>query len=210
MVRGVRRLSLLSAFAATVVAVPGAGPAVARVAQAADTEVPAPWALISVSHDQRTLFVRYQSGGCDHGGHATVSETPATITVTVSQFTQTGNVVCPALVSFPLLAVPLSAPVAGRRLQGNECRANTNPGCPPAGPLEVFHGSDVLRKVPRLIGLSPADARAALRRQLFHTRVSGHGPVVVAERPAPTTLLGQQDRRPVVIVAGRLPAAGHA
>lgn len=198
-----RRISLLcAATIATCLAPPSTG--AAQAPGGSTVEKDAPWALMSVSRDGRTLFVRYASGGCDYGGHAKVTESSATITIRVTQFTRTGpGVACTAILEELLLSVRLSRPVAGRRLAGNFCPLKTTPGCPPPGPIEVVRGSDVLREVPRMTGLAVADARLALRRQQFRVRLRGRGPTVVGERPAPGTDLGTVDRTPVTIVRGR-------
>ena len=199
-----RLLCSTASLAAAAALAAAAGPGTAAPTSDTATATPAPWALISVSRDQRTLFVRYESGGCYYGGHAKVTQTATTVVIEVSQYLDSTAQVCPAIVGFPLLAVPLGSPIAGRRLAGNRCPVAPSTGCPPPGPVEVFHNNDVLRQVPRLVGLAVADARGALRRQGFAVAVRGRGPVVVGQRPAAATAMGQEDRRRIELRRGQV------
>src|SRR4051812_41994229 len=76
---------------------------------------PSPWTVQQVSRDQRTLLLRYHSGGCRHAARADVRESADAVAIQVTERDWTGpDVVCTADIRYPRLRVRLSAPLDGR------------------------------------------------------------------------------------------------
>lgn len=141
-----------------------------------EQERDAPWVLLGVSADGRSLVVGYESGGCWlDDGRPVVSESKHGIVVTVRQ---TGRVpgegeACTAEMRLPRVSVSLGAPLNGRRVQGG-----------PRSQEEYVRTPGV---VPRMIGMDRRDAIAALRAQGFRVKTMGRvrRGKVVRQRPRP-------------------------
>jgi F0F1-type ATP synthase membrane subunit c/vacuolar-type H+-ATPase subunit K len=152
---------------------------------------PAAWMVDGVSRDQKTLTIRYAGGGCRFHATATtqVRETNHTVTidltlkVVVPGRQPDGTIIaCPAIAGFAHLPIRLHAPVAGRALRGE------NPtGAAGTERNEVCGLHFPTQAIPRLIGLGPADALAALGCAGLQGRLVGHGREIVGERPRPGT-----------------------
>jgi hypothetical protein len=136
----------------------------------------APWALLGVSANGRSLVVGYESGGClIDDGHPVVSESKRGMVVTVRQSARVPGAgeACPADLRLPRVSVSLRAPLNGRRVQGgprSEALYVRTPGV-----------------VPRVIGMDRRDAIAALRAQGFRVKTLGRvrRGEVVRQRPRP-------------------------
>jgi hypothetical protein len=110
-----------------------------------------PWWLIEVGPAERSLEIAYESGGCEGPGTPRAVQSRFAVTVSVSNEKPLGAVICPAILRLGRVSVDLSRPLAGRHVEGAS-RANPGPFLP---------GGQV-PAVPRLIGLTPGDARFLL------------------------------------------------
>jgi hypothetical protein len=134
----------------------------------------APWVLLGVSADGRSLILGYESGGClRDDGRALVSENEDRIVITVRQtdVVPGQGEACPMDLAMPRTTAQLTRPIAGRTVEG--------------GPRFTVHWPP--GPVPRVIGLDRADAIAALRAQGHRARTVGRvrRGRVVAQRPRP-------------------------
>ncbi len=164
-------------------------------------QVPASWSVVAAGPQERSLEIEVHFGGCNQKGdfHATVTETPTSIGVSVltsvSRPTETPpgapRDACPLNFVSGARQVPLAAPIAGRRFYGLPAQ-----GAP--GPLpEPFLSPGALptqTAVPRVIGLAPSDAKRILGRswgvRLVTPKHSRRGlPRVIAQTPAPGAYL---------------------
>jgi hypothetical protein len=145
----------------------------------AEPPAPAPravdWSLSGAG--ARSLIVQPgTTGGCDQGDpKVTVEESARRITVSVTILSVQGpDVVCPAIARLNTpVTVRLDAPVAGRAVVGEG--RDDHPGAA----LEQARPDAPRPRVPRVLGLSAADARAALCNwRLAATPSSGRGRVV--------------------------------
>ena len=174
-----RRLLALAAAVASL----GAASAFAFTEQERD----APWMLLGVSADGRTLQLVYQGGGClEEDGRPQVVEHPDRVAVRIRQtaFVPGEGEACTADLRFVPLDVRLAAPIAGRRVRG--------------GPPFREHLAAV--RVPRVVGLDRADALGALRARHLRARTAGRRRRgrVAAQSPRPGTRL-RRGRTPPVI-----------
>lgn len=152
---------------------------------------PVDWQVLSAGRDVGALRLIYEYGGCQRGdGRATVRETPSQIhiAVDVSEVVAVDGPdprpVCPQVLNTATLRVRLRRPVGGRPILGD---------------APVLGGE--AQRVPRVIDLAFADARAALRVQGFHVRRFGQRRGrVVFQSPRPGAPAG--DRR-VGLTLGR-------
>jgi len=135
-----------------------------------------------VGSDSSTLNLHYETGGCRlSDGHATVTAGASRIRIrvdvgeVVAIDTPDRQVVCTQEIRFETLRVQLRRPVAGRPIVGDS----------------VIPGG-LSERVPRVIDLAFADARATLRAQGFHVRRYGRrsGPVTF-QSPRPGTRVAQ-------------------
>jgi hypothetical protein len=161
-------LSKVSLLAVAVAFCAWASPAGA--AEAGARRKPIHWSLVQVGPDQRSVEVSVRYGGCegDPVGTATEAANSIRIKVTVESPTDP-HAVCPAIARIRDIAVPLKARLAGRRID----EAAMEPSA----------------RVPRLVGLAPADAnRLALADGLFRVRtrrVHAHVPRPVVREQSP-------------------------
>jgi hypothetical protein len=147
---------------------------------AAGPTTAARWAVAGVGAGQRSVVVQYELGGCEARPRARVTETPSTvrIAVTVTDTSAPGRA-CPQIVRLGRTAVPLRAPLHGRRIVGG--RGTSVAYRPPS-----CHGTIQL---PSVLGMAIGDARRLLRGQAFAPEVTrGRGQVVV-QHPSGGTCL---------------------
>jgi hypothetical protein len=144
----------------------------------------AAWEFVEVGPRERSLEIRYSRGACET---ATVhhQQTSRTVTISVSYMREhlTGSETCPMILYIKTLEVPLSRPLAGRRVEGE-----TNTGL--RGPYSPTRNGTSHPVVPRLTGLAPADAKILLRGLRLHAAVhvidqASGLPRVVSQAPAP-------------------------
>jgi hypothetical protein len=158
-------------------------------AQTASIQVPG--TLVGIGPQQRSLIVTYTNGSlpdCDQILSLTPSvvETTSTVSVTLSAgFSVPGEGAlnaCPLV--FGTVTVPLSAPLAGRAINGLQLVG---------GAFQAVH--EVGPGMPDLVGLAPRDARLLLTNPgtpivggLVDHRVRARDgsqlPTVIAQRPA--------------------------
>jgi hypothetical protein len=120
----------------------------AAPAPAADA-IDSAWVVNRVSADGRTLVIYARSGGCDPRSTAPVTETPASVEIHAGHAPPPPSAEpCAANVRFERIPVRLKAPIAGRRLIG-----------------QTLDFAPVPERMPRMLGLTAKDARAALRAQ---------------------------------------------
>jgi hypothetical protein len=112
-----------------------------------------PWWLIEVGPAERSLEIAYEFGGCEGPGTPRAVQSRFAVTVSVSNEKPLGTVICPAILGIGRVSIDLSRPLAGRHVEGGS-RAN-----PIRGP---FVPGGQVPAVPRLIGLTPGDARFLL------------------------------------------------
>jgi len=125
--------------------------------------VPAKWQVLSVGRDRRTLRLAYEYGGCQRGdARVSLSGTGTRVRIALD----VGEVVaidapdprpvCTLVLYTSTAKVRLRHPVAGRPIVGDSAVLGWR-----------------VRRVPRVIDLAFADARAALLLQDFHVRRAG-------------------------------------
>lgn len=141
------------------------------------------WTLLDVGPEGRSLVIQYRPPSCGGQGHPVVEATATTVTIRV-----TGRVVVPSTqrhvacgetLSTPQLVVPLAAPIAGRRILGEDRslrRLSFGYRHTTSGPQRAL--------VPNVSGLSQADASALLRSQGFRPSISDDGAMVIQQHPA--------------------------
>ena len=174
------RHSLVVAFA---VALLGAATASAFTVQPRD----APWRLLGVSTDGRSLRLGYEGGGCLRAdGRPSVAEEKRRVVVTVDQ---TGLMpgegeACTTELRFYYVNATLSRPLAGRRVAGG-----------PPSRLQFPTGA-----VPRVVGMDRRDALSALRGQGFRSRTVGRTRrgMVVRQHPRAGTPIPPGERPPLI------------
>ena len=133
----------------------------------------APWVLLGVSADGRSLVLGYESGGCLlDDGRPVVAESARRIVVTVRQTDRVpgDGEACPADLRLGRVSARVKGALNGRRVRG--------------GPR--FHERFVMpERVPRVVGLDRRDAGAALRAQAFRVRTVGQDRrgTVIRQRP---------------------------
>ena len=156
-------------------------------------EVPAEWDVAGVAKDGRSIDLFLNAGGCRRGPvRASVVETPTTVTLAVLQGSLVYDdlpyrVPCPADYSRGLTSVRLAAPLGGRAIKGRPAVAV------PLGTI-VADGNPLRWRVPRVVGMSPWEARRALTRRGFAVRVKNadsRAPLaqVVGQSPGPWSAL---------------------
>ena len=165
------------------------GAALAAGAAAQGTAVPASWDVVGVGRHGLSLKLVYLTGGClSANADVTVAETAASVTLGVTlQDNEAPGVACPAFARYVTTSVVLASPIAGRAILGRP----TPPVSGYSGAL-VRHGGALDVRVPRLTGLSPADAKHTLALYGLGYRVSPgprrHGLTrVVSQVPRPGT-----------------------
>ena len=162
------------------------------------------WALLNVSEDGGSLLIQYYWGG-DYVNEPAVSveESDEEIAITVALPDLTKSLRGNAILLFAAesrLVVELAAPVAGRRITGPERAFLDHPG---AARYTSDDGS--LQLVPRVLGLTPEDARWVLRAQRFRAELPGHGARIVSQQPEPDQIAAGQDEPThgtVTLIAG--------
>jgi hypothetical protein len=165
------------------------------------TRVPAVWDVSGVGVGGRSLQLVYTTSGClGPGARARVSETARSVSIAVSEAAEKPGPgeACTLYLSRAFLTVKLAAAVAGRAILGR--RAKAFPFAGELGALRLGTSADTL--VPRVDGLSPADAARTLALYALRARPQ-RGPRrgglarVVAQTPAAGTVAA---RRSVVVV----------
>jgi hypothetical protein len=154
----------------------------------------APWEVLDVGLDLRTLTVAYESGGCWRGpGQASASASARRIVISVAQDrvvaadTPDGSFACPADVRYRTDVVRLRHRIAGRAIAGDPRL--------PAGALGPIARS------PWILDMRAADATRALRVQSLRVRRVGRDTGTVAfQSPLPDKRLAT---RTVRITIGR-------
>jgi hypothetical protein len=129
-------------------------------AAGAQAERPAKWDVAGVSADGRAVDVYYEGGGCGPGSvRTTAVETATSVAPQVFAMSSPpppgGS--CPPSVARKLASVPLAAPLGGRAIKGRAFPA-------PFDVIDYAPNSAVAYvRVPRLVGMSPWEAKRALR-----------------------------------------------
>jgi len=167
------------------------------------------WSLTDVSRGSRSLFITYDQGSssCTRPATAQVMETSDVVRIRVSEpvVAPAPRVVCTADLVIGTLEVHLKRPVAGRHIaqpkHGETIGQIPRPErCPPA--------QDCVLLVPRVIGLSPSDARHALRNDGLRPRFTGDQlhlggrPRIIGQSPAPHD---RRRGRTVTLIVGAAP-----
>jgi hypothetical protein len=163
-------------------------------AAAGMVQVPAEWDVAGVAKDGRSIDLFFTAGGCRRGPvRASVVETPTSVTLTVLQGSLVYDlpypVPCPADYRRGLTSVRLAAPLGGRAIKGRPAVAI------PLGTI-VADGNPLRWRVPRVVGMSPWEAKRALTRRGFVARLKNASsraplPQVVAQSPGPWSALPQ-------------------
>jgi len=154
-----------------------AGPAAAQALESTSQ-----WTYAGMGASQRLIRIVVDTGACSQLLAPNVEETASTVRITVTaRFTGDPAAVCPAIIFFKPLFVPLMAPLAGRKLLGASASSYLLPS--PESP-------------PRVVGLSPGDAVTVLRR--------AYKPVIVRRLGGPglRRVVAQKGER--LIVGGSL------
>jgi hypothetical protein len=153
--------------------------------------VRAPWRLIDLGRDGRTLKLVYDTSGCLHeDGHPVVHESLSAVSIDLYQGQDVGlkpssEVFCTGELSWKRLDVRLGRPIGGRSLEG--AGRLTSQIAPWSRVLRHGNGFLVVG-VPRVVGLAPGDAVELLLRQRFHPRIRGARiGRVIAQWPKPGT-----------------------
>ena len=155
---------------------------------------PLPWMVLSVGKDEQSLLVGYSAGGCAvrRGSPGTeTQESNASIRIVVGYHRRVRRHhhrrLCPAVGETGALTVTLRDVIAGRNIIGPR-RVGTT-GKPNGAVYRQVSRNGVFYSVlPRVLGLSPDDARWVLVSQGFRPRTIGHGREVVREQPAPNSV----------------------
>ena len=172
----------------------------------ADSKVAATWDVVSVGPHARSLDLVFITGGClSPTADASVVETAASVTVTVTLTDQSApGVACPDFARYATTSVPLSAPLAVRVIRGR-----------PAAGLNGYAGAlinvgghlDV--RVPRLVGLAPADANHTLDLDGLRERIlPGHHHQGLARVTAQTPRVGHLVHQRATVGVRISPGAG--
>jgi len=140
--RARRTLAIVAAASGLSVAVAGGAGALTQVQR------PASWDVAEVAPGGRGIDIYYAAGGCKGDARGTARETATTVTLTVRQPVTEGGV-CTADFILGTTRVRLAAPLAGRAIKGR--------------PAPTTLAAEVPRRVPRLVGFSPWEARRVLR-----------------------------------------------
>ena len=141
------------------------------------------WSLVQVGAHERSLEIIQDRGACESLNESVVqSSSFVRITITATSTLRPGSF-CIDLLYIGRYAVPLSRPLAGRHIAGAERPSRGQ------GPYSPVKSGSSYPVVPRLVGLSPPDARYVLGGLGLHavmrvaSRVPGR-PRVVSESPA--------------------------
>jgi hypothetical protein len=165
------------------------------------TEVSAVWDVSGVGPGGRSLQLVYTTGGClGPGARASVTESPGSVSIAVTEVAEKPGPgeACALYLGRASLTVRLRAPVAGRAILGR--RAKPFPFAGELGAIPLGTSADTL--VPRVSGLSPADAARTLALYALHARLkpgmARRGLArVLTQTPAAGTVVG---RRSVVVL----------
>ena len=136
---------------------------------AAQAESLAKWDVAGVSANGRAVDVYYLGGGCGPGiVRTTAVETPTSVTLQVFAMSSPPppGGACPAIAARLLASVPLAAPLGGRAIKGRAFPS-------PVGVIDYLPNSEVAYvRVPRLVGMSPWEAKRALRLRRFEVALT--------------------------------------
>ncbi len=120
------------------------------VSPASAAEVPTPWRFGGIGPSQTLIRVVAQGGRCDVPGAPRVEETATTVRITTIRVRpDQQEFPCPAIIDFDDVYVPLSSPLAGRKLLGASASPNL---------------MTVTTTPPRVVGLAPGDAITVLSK----------------------------------------------
>jgi PASTA domain len=146
------------------------------------TSVIVEWALLESGERPRSLVIQYHA---QHGARRPVvhiEEDKRSIEITLrSELLERkpGTAWTPRL-STPILTVELQSAICGRAICGYAHRLQI-----PWPYLQVLRDAGlIISGVPRVVGLSPADAVEVLRYHGFDAVVSGFGDEVISQHPA--------------------------
>jgi hypothetical protein len=152
------------------------------------------WEALALGTGERRLEIGVTESSCGSRKLRLVlheSRHAVRVSVSAEAAEWSGPVSCPGPHPQPH-TVLLRHPLAGRDIEGQRPseveRLESGPGAPPGGPMGNV--------VPRLIGFSPGDARAALlrlslRAHLVGSRAAGGLRRVAGQRPAPGTFVAR-------------------
>ena len=145
---------------------------------------PAPFEVLDVGPDLRTLTIGYEDGPCYRDVDVVVVESRQTVQISVVRTFVEG---CAAPASYDRMVVRLRRRAGGRAIEGE-----------PRLPAGTFHP----RTAPRILDLRAADAERALRTQGFEPRRVGRARGIVAfQSPLPGRRA--KDNRVVRLTIGR-------
>lgn len=133
----VARRGLLLAVASVVALPAGSASAV---------EVATPWKYAGIGPSQTLIRILANGGRCEAPGTPLVEETETSVRITAITVQPPLDSPCPAVIDFDSVYVPLSKPLAGRKLLGA--------AQPPIA-------TAFIASIPRVVGLSPGDAITA-------------------------------------------------
>ena len=150
------------------------------------------WWLLEAGPQARSLVIGYLQGdGCSLPASATVHESATSIRITLRQrvFIPGPGEGCTDEAKYSRLTVALRSTIAGRHV-AQPLPARSGPYALRLSILYLSRPvpdppySDILLPlVPRVIGLSPADAARVLRQEQFRAVVHGHGDEVTRQSP---------------------------
>lgn len=133
---------------------------------AATKQVRAEWDVAGVGSGARALDLYVNGGGCGGPLEATARETASTVTVTVLRTVSADpDVICTADYRRDSARVRLAAPLNGRSIRGRPAKPRVRVS------LRSSAGSAGVERMPRLLGMSPWEARRALTRRELGVRI---------------------------------------
>jgi hypothetical protein len=157
------------------------GASVTGAAEPASTRQPISWSLVQAGPRERSLEIGYVYGGCERNPMTTATEYASGVSIAVTTEAAPARTICPAIAQLVTEQVALRAPLRGRRVLGTWTVSNRTPAA--------------IRRVPRVIGLAPGDARRVVDEWIPIRRL--HASIRV-----------RHDRRGLPRVTSQSPAAG--
>lgn len=155
------------------------GASITSAAEPGWTRQPISWSLVQAGPGERSLEIAIVYGGCERNPGTTVTEYTSGVSIVVTTESPPADAICPADARVAIIRAALQAPLRGRRVLGTWTVSN--------GALAE------VRRVPRVVGLAPGDARRVVDERVtiprmhasIRVRHLGHGlPRVTQQSPA--------------------------